>query len=487
LAKKRIFFLVFILAGCGVLALLAFIILKPAPADPAVAEAPPQEYILQLGEIKSVTVKNPEDEFVVVSASAVSGPAADSADSQSADPFIEGFEGYAMSVWDLNRMLQVPSELVSRGLVDENPGDLSPFGLDPPRAEVRIETASGTAALYIGNAAPDGSNVYVGKEGFPGVYLSDSWSLDNYLKRALDFADTAVTPPGTDDGKGSFVFDSVRLGGLVRRGEEITVIREDREPSADEAAAIMASPYRITAPLDGRFSMDKGLPVLQGIFGIRAAKAVSKSGGDLDRWGLAQPWSTAWVGGTMEKGLGGFSVRASAPDSQGNVYLMKEGSDLVFQAAAADLPWLSVTWFDLMEKLIVLPYIDSVSSVEVRTPERTVAFTLSGEGDDLKVSADGVDLETPVFRSYYQTLLTASYDEKTDVAPASLPPAFLEIVYRYRSGKSPEHVRFYSTGSRRVLVNYNGGRVYVTLAAYTDKVIADLDQVLAGQKVLPYL
>jgi hypothetical protein len=485
LAKKRIVFLVLVLAGCGVLALLSFIILKPAPADPVAAEAPPQEYILQLEGIKSVTVKNPEDEFVVVSAA--SGPAADSGDLEAADPFIEGFEGYAMSVWDLNRMLQIPGELASRGLVDENPGDLSPFGLDPPRAEVRIETADGTAALYIGNDAPDGSNIYVGKEGFPGVYLADSWNLGNYLKRALDFADTAVTPAGTDDGKGSFVFDSVHLGGSVRRDGEITVIREEQSPPADEAAGIMASPYRITAPLDARFSMDKGPPVLQGIFGIRAVRAVSKSGGDLDRWGLARPWSTARVSGTIEKGLGGFSIRASAPDSQGNVYLMKEGSDLVFQAAAADLPWLSVTWFDLMEKLIVLPFIDTVASVEVRTPERTVEFTLSDEGDDLKVRTGGVDLDPSMFRSYYQTLLTASYDEKTDVSPASLPAAFLEIVYRYRSGKSPEHIRFYSTGSRRVLVNYNGGRVYVTLAAYTDKVIADLDQVLAGRKVLPYL
>jgi hypothetical protein len=166
---------------------------------------------------------------------------------------------------------------------------------------------------------------------------------------------------------------------------------------------------------------------------------------------------------------------------------MKEGLDLVYQAAASDLPWLSVSWFDLMEKLIVLPFIDSVAAVEVRTPEKTVEFSLAGEDDELKVRAGGIDIDTKVFRSYYQTLLTASYEDHTDISPSSLPPAFLEIVYRYRSGKSPERVRFYSTSSRRVLVNLNGGRVYSTYSAYTDKVIADLDQVLAGQKVLPYL
>jgi hypothetical protein len=481
LPKKRAVFLVLVLAASGVLAFLAFILLKPEEADAAAVETPPVEYILNLEGIKSVTVKNAEGEFTVF-------PGKETEDSGTAGngaaPFIAGFEDCAMPAWDLGRMLEVPASLVSRGLVGEAPAERAPFGLDPPRAEVRIETESGEAVLYIGNDAPDGSNVYTAKKGDSGVYLAESWNLGNYLKRALDFADLAVTPPPVDDGAGAFVCDSIRLGGLVRRGEEITVVKEPIEATGQPG--LMAGPFRLTSPFGAQFSMDKGLPALQGIFGIRASRAVAK-GEDPASYGLAEPWSTVAVNGTLEKGMGGFAVRSSRPDASGNVYVMKEGSDVIFEAAASALPWLSVSWFDLMEKLIVLPYIDSVAAVEVRTPERAVEFALSGEKDDLKIRAGGVDLDVSVFRSYYQTLLTASYEERTDISPASLPSPFLEVVYRYREAKDPERIRFYSTGSRRVLVNYNGGRVYSTYSAYTGKVIADLDQVLAGQKVLPYL
>jgi hypothetical protein len=483
LPKKRTVFLALVLAASCVLALLAFILLKPEEADTAVVEAPPAEYILQLEGIKSVTVKNAEGEFTVFPGEEAEG--ADAAQG-GAVPFIGGFEDCVMPAWDLARMLDMPAGLVSRGLVDEAPPERASFGLDPPRAEVRVETESGQAVLYIGNDAPDGSNIYMAKEGDSGVYLADSWSLGNYFKRALDFVDLAVTPAPVDDGAGAFVCDTIRLGGLVRRGEEITVLKEDREAGVSTQAGLMASPFRLTSPFEFPFSLDKGLPALQGIFGIRASRAVAKDT-DPASYGLAEPWSTVSVNGTLEKGMGGFAVRVSRPDSSGNVYLMKEGSGVVFEAAASALPWLSVSWFDLMEKLITLPYIDSVAAVEVRTPERTVEFALSGEKDDLKVRAGGVDMDVSVFRSYYQTLLTASYEDRTDISPASLPAPFLEIVYRYREAKDPEHIRFYSTGSRRVLVNYNGGRVFSTYSAYTGKVIADLDQVLAGQKVLPYL
>jgi hypothetical protein len=78
--------------------------------------------------------------------------------------------------------------------------------------------------------------------------------------------------------------------------------------------------------------------------------------------------------------------------------------------------------------------------------------------------------------------------------PPSAAP-FLEIVYRYRSevidnevaaGKS-DRVSFYATDSRRVLSSLNGARPFHTYLAYTDKVIADLALLLAGQAVQPYL
>jgi hypothetical protein len=165
---------------------------------------------------------------------------------------------------------------------------------------------------------------------------------------------------------------------------------------------------------------------------------------------------------------------------------------LVYEADASQLPWLEASWFDLMDRLIIFPFIDSLSTVDVRTPARTVSFSLSGEGDDLKVNFQNINIDTANFRVYYQTLMLAMYDEVSPEKPAPSAKPILEIVYHYRNsigtnGKVADTVSFYSTASRRVLTSFNGGRPFYTFAAYVEKVIADLGQILVGKRVLPYI
>jgi hypothetical protein len=60
-------------------------------------------------------------------------------------------------------------------------------------------------------------------------------------------------------------------------------------------------------------------------------------------------------------------------------------------------------------------------------------------------------------------------------------------VYRYRDGRAADTVGFYRAASRRILTSLNRGRPFYTFAVYADKVIADLDRVLKGEKVTSYL
>jgi hypothetical protein len=160
---------------------------------------------------------------------------------------------------------------------------------------------------------------------------------------------------------------------------------------------------------------------------------------------------------------------------------------MVYQIAASQIPWLEISWWDLMDRLIILPFIDEIAQVEVNTPARPVAFKLDNTGEDLTVEALGTVLDTAYFRTYYQTLLTAIYEEYTEEKiPAGTRP-FLETVYHYRDGRPSDRVSFYASASRRVLTSLNGRRPFYTFSAYTDKVLADLDRILEGKRVIPYL
>jgi hypothetical protein len=275
------------------------------------------------------------------------------------------------------------------------------------------------------------------------------------------------------------------LGGAVRQGEEFTILEKEN----DAESLFGKTALYISGPMDAKLNMDRGIEKLRSLFGLRASRIAGKinSDRDLAEWGLDKPWSTASVSGTMGQGLGGFALRASKPDASGTVYVQRDGTDLVYETDVSQLPWLESSWFDLMDRIAILPFIDSLSSVEVRTPGRTVSFSLSGEGDELKVDAQGQSVDTANFRVYYQTLLVAMYDEISGEKPVPGAKPALEIVYHYRSEKPADTVSFYSTASRRVLTSLNGGRPFYTFAAYMEKVISDLEQILVGKRVSAYL
>ncbi|MDR3248537.1 MAG: DUF4340 domain-containing protein [Treponema sp.] len=478
MAKKLIFVgvMVVLLVSLGI----AFVLINRQEVKPSsssfASSLPPVEYIVdfsgdQYQGVASVTVKNADDEFTVIAGD---------------PPLIDGGEAYVTDTYPLSRIISTSTSFYSREVVAENPADLAPFGLDAPRAELRIRPVKGDEAiLYLGAPAPDGYSVYARKEGNPTVYLTSSSDTENFLKKAVDFFDLEISPP-PEGGEGAVEFDRIVLGGLVHNGETVTVYKTMEESTPQRP---VLNPVRIsTGSIDAGLNMDKGWTALNALFGISADRVVAIAGEqDLAKYGLDRPYATVAVSGTLGQGLGGFSLSVSKPGDTGNVYLRRGDLDLVYELAASNLPWLELSWFNLMNHMIILPFIDTVAKVEVATPARTVAFTLSGEEDDLKVSAGGKEIDTAYFRTYYQTLLYASYEEyTTEKIPSGAKP-FLEFRYHYRDQAPADIISFYATGSRRVLVSFNGGQPFYALSAYTDKVLVDLDSILAGNKVIPYI
>jgi hypothetical protein len=476
MAKKFIFIIVMVvvLAGLG----LTLVLLRREEPAPAAVDLPPVDYIIdyraeEFAGLASVFLKNEKGEFQIIAGN---------------PPAIPGWESLISNTYPLTRIVDICGNLASQGLVVEEGADLSIYGLDQSRAQVEIKTNSGKGTiLYIGNDAPDRSSTYVRLEGQPQVYQAGKWEIDSLLQGIFDFVDREVSPQLPDDGYGGFEFSEITLGGTVRPDGIVRVVYE--EPDETPTTGRISNPYRITSPIEEALNQDKGMTTLKTIPNIQADAVAGRIFGpeDLVPYGLDRPYSTAAIGGTLGQGLGGFSLRASRPDANDNVYILREGSELVYQVAASKIPWLNVTWWDLMDKMLILPFIDEVARIELISPQRQTAFSLNGEGDELKVESQGIVLNTDDFRKYYQTLLSAVYDEYTEerIPPGASP--ILEIVYRYRDGRTPDRISFYTAGNRRVLSSLNGRRPFYTYSTYTDKVLNDLDQILEGKKVQSYL
>jgi hypothetical protein len=484
---KRILVIVLLAALAGALAVFMLIFSRDKPAA-AVSFPAPEEpvYLPAAGEgreLSRISVENEQGGFIIAKV-----PEEDSFEGFLGGFFIEGFEGLPVNTGALSFTVSRLSRLRSREIVAEE-ADPAPFGLADPAARVTLLFADGTAGVvYIGAPAPDGINRYVMSGDGPAIHLVSATDLGDCFNRALDFVDKTITPPS--ESPETIVFDTITLGGLVRGKEPVTIVYspEPEDPSA--APGLLRNPSRIVRPLEAGVNLDRGMPVLQTLFGLQADRVAARLGGDVSRadFGLAEPYSTVAVSGTLGDGLGGFSLRASAPTAEGLVYIQPEGSDLVYELEVSKLSWLGAGFFDLMDRLVLLPFIDSVASVELRGQEARASFALSGEGDDLVVRAGDTPIDTANFRRFYQTLVAAIYDEYCDIpVPEEGVPPLLEIVYRYRNERAPDTIVFYPASSRRVLTSLNKGRPFYTYRAYTDKIAADLERLLAGEKVLSYL
>jgi hypothetical protein len=473
---KRLIFILSMAALLGVLSLGLFLLKRPGNSPPAPAlNIPEVEYLIDYrdeayGGLDSVVVRNEKGEYTVIPGD---------------PPIIPGWESLIVNTFPLARIVDISDSLSSRGLV-EDAADPAVYGLDKPRAQVDIKTKSGQGTtLYIGGDVPDGAGIYVRLEGRAEVYQAGRWDIDSFFQGIFDFVDREISPQLPDDGYGGFEFGEITLGGAVRTDGPVRIIHDVQDPIPGR----LKNDYRLSGPIEGALNMDRGYNILKSIPGLSADQVIARIYGpaDLASYGLDRPYSTVAVTGTLGQNLGGFSLSASKPDTDGNVYLCREGGELVYQTAASKLPWLEATWWDLMERMIIIPYIDDIARVEVNSPQRRTAFVLTGEGDELKVEAGGAAVDTGFFRSYYQTLLSAVYDEYAEERLPSGGSPLLEIVYHYRDGRPLNRVSFYPASSRRVLTSLNGGRPFYTYSAYITKVLTDLDRLLEGQKVVPYL
>ena len=113
-----------------------------------------------------------------------------------------------------------------------------------------------------------------------------------------------------------------------------------------------------------------------GLFSLYAnsVEAVSPTEDELASFGLDQPYSivTVWFDGTES-----FTLKASAPDRNNYVYLMKEGSPLVYLVSASRLSWLKVQTEQLTQSVYTPVEVTELSGFSVTSEDASYDLWLS--------------------------------------------------------------------------------------------------------------
>lgn len=163
-------------------------------------------------------------------------------------------------------VLEAFEDLTAMSFIDA-PEDLSKYGLDTPRAVLKV-VASGTVSsvtLRIGNNTPSGRNAYVQIEGQPTVMVIEGEQAERLAVAPLALRSRQIFETG--DGRIT-LFD-------VTRGEMHYVMNHD------------GSKWNMTEPAGAKADPSGVVELSNEVANLRAKRVASK--GDFEKYGLGEP------------------------------------------------------------------------------------------------------------------------------------------------------------------------------------------------------
>lgn len=407
---------------------------------------------------------------------------------------IEGLEQIPLNNSMLSSTANSGIQLSAKSIVAQDAQNLADFGLADPSITYTAKYTDGSSfSLELGNEAPGGNGIYGRTPDSQTVYLFSQYTFTNLSDSKLSFVEKSiVTPPtsaaaDTDQAQQPIIPSQVTFGGSVR--PEPIVIRDATQEQNETLKSYNITSYLMTAPKQRAVDSGKPTDAITSLMNITAdsVAACNPTPEQMKQFGLDAPYSTVeFEYADYQQAKHKVSLKLSAPDAEGKAYLQKDGEAVIYQISVSSLPWYGLAYGDFLSRLLVLPYINDLKAITVTTPDKSFAFSLEGEDDTLKIRCNGSDVDTDLFRDYYQTLIGVPAEEFTQDKPVAGMPGMVTIVYEYRSAqRQPDKVELIPGPTRKVFLSVNGEAEFYTKESYARTIIANSDALLQGKEIQP--
>lgn len=226
----------------------------------------------------------------------------------------------------------------------------------------------------------------------------------------------------------------------------------------------------LTAPHTADISKEKLAPLLSSLCQLQAVQvaALAPDSVDLQRCGLSAPFCV------LQGDLQGqsFTLSASQPDESGRVYLMKEGTPLIYEAHLSQLPWLSACKESLTEENLFSPDYEDCTGFTLSTAVSQYHFSKwAGQ-----VLCKGRSVNERDFYHLYRLASTLIPSKA-----ALFPPqgdALLQITFSYTNpARAKDHIVFYPYDEENLLLSLNGDSRFLMEKEQAEEIIAMADSI----------
>lgn len=370
----------------------------------------------------------------------------------------------------VKKIINLVKEVNAKRIVSENAENLAEYGLDQPKAYLKVTLNDDTTlTLKVG----DESN---GVSGYYGMVNDDGkvYLLNATYGTGLNYSDIEFT--AVEEGPEIVAANIDYIQVLKRDGDDFEIINDKYH---EYSISSDLYPWVITKPFEEMYSADTGkVSDLQSNFTNFDFKAcVDYSGENLELYGLDDPMATIYIKyfetktETLKEPENDpetgeeikekttyidkeYKIHVGNQEDDGDYYVRREGSNYVYtmQKSVID-KMLEVEPFELMRSFVLIPNIDTVEKVDIvidgtsytMEMKRTTVTNEDGEEEtQVTYYYNGDEVEEDSFRDVYQKLISIKYDAKIkeEINAEGMKP-YLTITYHLiDDSNSPQTASF---------------------------------------------
>jgi hypothetical protein len=254
-------------------------------------------------------------------------------------------------------------------VVDDNPSDLSQYGLNPPKAEItfRAKGQKDTHQLLLGEKTATGSDLYAKTPDQKRVFLISGYLENTFERTPFDLRD-----------KAALKFDQSKADGI-----EIV-------HNGTTALAKSGTEWALTKPYKARADFAGAEAVMTSLSSLQMQKIVENEAKDLAKYGLDKPDATVTVNGGSTRA----SLALGKKDGD-SVYARDLSRPIVFTIAATAAADLEKDTGALRRKDMFDGRSFNATRVELKRGGETLSFDKSKgkDGKDVWKNAAGKEVD----------------------------------------------------------------------------------------------
>jgi Domain of unknown function (DUF4340) len=254
-------------------------------------------------------------------------------------------------------------------VVDENPSDLSQYGLNPPKADIafRVKGQTDLHHLLLGEKTATGSDMYASVPDQKRVFLISAYLENTFERTPFDLRD-----------KTALKFDQTKADGI-----EIV-------HNGTTGLAKSGPDWKLTKPYQGRADFAGAEAVITSLSSLQMQKIVDNDAKDLGKYGLDKPDATVTVNAGSTRAS--LAIGKKEGDS---VYARDLSRPIVFTIPATTATDLEKDASTLRRKDMFDGRSFNSTRVELKRGGETLSFEKSKgkDGKDVWTNAAGKDVD----------------------------------------------------------------------------------------------